>query len=532
MSPLQQFRMPRALRICWGELITMSFGDTSLQLEATDRMLAKAGELAAAGKLAEAVSLYHESLKNIVNLYGARSLKACLCLLDLADIYYHLEQYAEVITLLEQVLVTSQSEEIFSDEKLLSIKFKLGKALEKSGNLRQACQCYAEVLNGANVICGPASPFTKTVAECLRLLSKRTGGALQIEGLDSRPAQSQTGQLAISQGSARNQYDTSQLERLRQSVSRSLPEVSSQSAEAHENPAELQTRKFVREVPNARTYEARTMSAPILLQRYLRAVITVPVACLLVVWLFFSGVLNDKDSMRLSKSKESVASATAALNPTSLAEYAGLYSSTDGVKRFEVQDGGKGILFLGTDAEEVKISKLAGELYAESEGVRVVFRAAGNSLVDENGTKLFKRGTPELGVVAAAHKLADDFNRYYARYGKYPRSQMSLQTAGISYSNALTLRPTQPKLMSVSSDQASSSMTLSDYQNANWMAANLMAMNGAMGEPGGIEVHVFPVSSVGETVFIRGFDREGQLLPSSTTGKCFTVVLVSGAVSR
>ncbi|HNB21013.1 MAG TPA: hypothetical protein PKZ32_01260, partial [Candidatus Melainabacteria bacterium] len=290
--------------------------------------------------------------------------------------------------------------------------------------------------------------------------------------------------------------------------------------------------KFAGGAVKSRSYEQELAPAAKFSRSHLRALITIPAACLLIMWLFFSGVLEDKSALRAGHVKETASSATAALNPTSLAEYAGRYSSTDGVKQFEVQDGGKGLLILGADSEEVKVSKLAGELYAESQDMRLIFRVNTNSLVDEAGTKLFKNGAPELRVVAAARRLGDEFNRYYARYGKYPRSQMSLQSAGISYSNALTLRPTQPKLMSVSSEQASSSMTLSDYQNANWMAANLMAMNGAMGEPGGIEVHVFPVSSAGETVFIRGFDRDGQLLPSSTAGKCFSVVLVAGTVSR
>lgn len=460
----------------------MSFSDTSLQLEATDKMLAQAAELASHGRLADAEKLYQESLKNIVGLYGARSLKACSCLLELSDVYYHNEQYAEVITLLEQVLVTSQSEDIFADEKLLSIKFKLGRALEKSGNLRQAGQCYSEVLNGANVVCGPTSAFTKTVVECVRSLAKKT--------------------------------------------------AQTSSTESTSDQQDFSKHRFVREVPRNRAYNSAIDSPPRSLRLNLRAIITIPTACILVLWLFFSGVLEDKSGVHTDKERTTGASATAALNPTSLAEFAGHYSSTDGIKQFEVQDGGKGVLVLGPDAEEVKVSKLSGELYAETEGLRVVFRPTGNSLVDEKGVKLFKRGTPELVVVTAARKLADDFNRYYARYGKYPRSQMSLQSAGISYSNALTLRPTQPKLMAVSSDNSSSSMTLSDYQNANWMATNLLAMNGAMGEPGGIEVHVFPVSSVGETVFIRGFDRDGHLLPSSTAGKCFTVVLVAGNVSK
>jgi hypothetical protein len=92
-----------------------------------------------------------------------------------------------------------------------------------------------------------------------------------------------------------------------------------------------------------------------------------------------------------------------------------------------------------------------------------------------------------------------------------------LDITPIGYPNqsmAWQKRPTQPKLKAVRADSADSSMKLSDDQNANWIAAHLMAMNGAMGEARRIEVHVFPVSGVVETVFIRGFDRDGQLLPN------------------
>ncbi len=506
-------------------------------------MLSRAGEMAAQGRMAEAEKLYYESLGNIVNLYGAGSLKACDCLLELADIYYHTEQYAEVITLLEQVLVTNQSEQMFADDRLLAIKFKLGRSLEKSGNFKQAAQCYGEVLSSANVVCGPNSPFSKTVAECARSLAKRTGQAAQVEGLDNRLAQSQTGQLTYPPSSARTQYDTSQLERLKQSTSMNMieiaakadadsetrPEKSAQSVPAA--PSIIPAHRDNQKISNARAYGGSIACAS-KSKRPLGAIITIPAACILALWLFLSGVLDEKKGVLTGKDKETGASATAALNPASLAEYAGYYSSTDGIKQFEVEDGGKGMLVFGQDTEPVKVSKMASELYAETDGLRVVFRPTGNCLVDEKGIKLFKRGTPELGAVNAARKMADDLNRYYAHYGKYPRSQMALQAAGISYSNALTLRPVQPKLMCVSSESASSSMTLSDYQNANWMAANLLAMNGSMGEPGGIEVHVFPVSSVGETVFIRGFDRDGQLLPSSTQGKCFALVLVAGALTK
>jgi hypothetical protein len=501
----------------------VSFNDTARQLEATDQLLNQAGQLAARGKYPEAEKLYQESLKNIVDLYGANSLKTCSCLLDLADLYYTQEKFPEVITLLEQVLVTDHSERIFPDEKILAIKFKFGKALEKNGSIKQASEVYSEVLSVANIVLGPNAPFSKTISESLRSLAKRNSSVAHAQ-------QSQTGQTAPVQPV--DQFDTFKQQRIeRQSTSQKL--IPNQSTSAKMSRLDVAINQASVPTVKMRGYDAEMPSAPNFFRQHAGSSITLlAVACLLSVGLFLSGVLEDKRNLPAVADKNPGASVHATPAPGVLASYTGVYSSTDGIKQFDVQDSGTGILRLAGGQREVKVSNVGSELYAESEGKRLIFRTSGQGLVDERGVKLFKNGSPEMNTVEGAQKLAMDLNRYYSQFGQYPHTQMELQQTNICYNNAISNRATSPRLMAVSGEEASSSMTLSDYQNANWMAANLLAQNGTMGEPGGLELHVFPVSSSGETIIIRGFDRDGHLLPSSQPGRCFATILVSGTIRR
>lgn len=500
-----------------------SFNDTARQLEATDRLLLQAGQLAGKGNYREAEKLYQESLKHIVDLYGANSLKTCSCLLDLADLYYNQEKYPEVITLLEQVLVTDHGERIFPDEKILAIKFKFGKALEKNGSIKQASEVYSEVLSVSNIVLGPNAPFSKTIAESLRSLAKRNSSVAYAQ-------QSQTGQTAPVKPV--DQFDSLKHKRMeRQSTSQKL--IPNQSNSGKMSRLEVAINQPTMPNVKIRDFDSEMPNAPNFFRRHAGSSITLlAVACLLAVGLFLSGVLEGKRNFLPVSEKNPGASVTATPAPGVLASYTGIYSSTDGVKQFDVQDSGKGVLRLGHGQKEVKVSNVGSELYAESDGARLIFRTSGQGLVDERGVKLFKSGSPEMNTVEAAQKLAMDLNRYYSQYGQYPHTQVDLQQTSIIYTNSISSRATTPRLMAVSDESSGSSMTLSDYQNANWMAANLLAMNGTMGEPGGLELHVFPASSSGETVIIRGFDRDGHLLPSSQPGRCFATIIVSGTVRR
>lgn len=508
----------------------MSFNDTARQLEATDQLLNRAGQHAATGNYREAEKLYNESLKNIVDLYGANSLKTCSCLIDLAEVYYSQEKFPEVITLLEQVLVTDSSERIFPDEKVLAIKFKIGKALEKNGSIKQASEVYSEVLSVANIVLGATAPFSKTVAESLRSLAKRHSSVPGVAQAAQQAAQSQTGQTAPVQPV--DQFDTFKQRRLtQQSTSQKL--IPNQANSGKMSRLDVAINQPTMPSVKMRDYDTGMPSSPNFFRRHAGSSITLlAVACLLCVGLFLSGVLEDKRNLVAVEDKNPGASVHATPAPGVLASYTGLYSSTDGIKQFDVQDSGTGVLRLGQGQKEVKVANVGSELYAESDGKRLVFRTSGQGLVDERGVKMFKSGSPEMSTVEAAQKLAMDLNRYYLQYGQYPHSQMELQQTNIGYTNAISSRATSPRLMAVSGETTSSSMTLSDFQNANWIAANLLAMNGTMGEPGGLEIHVFPVSSSGETIIIRGFDRDGHLLPSSQPGRCFATTLVSGTIRR
>ncbi|MBZ0187420.1 MAG: tetratricopeptide repeat protein, partial [Candidatus Obscuribacterales bacterium] len=136
----------------------MSFEDITRQLEATDRMLCRAKELFEAGQLGKAERAYKKILNDVVELYGPESLKTCTCLSELAEIAYAQESYAEVITLLEQVIITNCRTSILTNEQMLSIHFKLAKAFEKSNNIHEAYGVYSDLLKKSQQVLGPNAP--------------------------------------------------------------------------------------------------------------------------------------------------------------------------------------------------------------------------------------------------------------------------------------------------------------------------------------------------------------------------------------
>ncbi|MBZ0184844.1 MAG: hypothetical protein K8F91_01240, partial [Candidatus Obscuribacterales bacterium] len=210
----------------------------------------------------------------------------------------------------------------------------------------------------------------------------------------------------------------------------------------------------------------------------------------------------------------------------------GFYAATDGITTLNVAENGEAVLVTGGASKVVSVNKIGAEVYATDKTSKAVFRYSDHALIDEQGTKLFKAGAPELSTVQVIKNVAVTLNRYYQAYGHYPQTQTELQSLEqhIAYMNPLNDRPAFPRLMTVIERRGSSSMTLDEYSNANLITSKLMNLNGSMGEPCGVELYVTPYSSTGETVVIRGYDRSGSLLPCSLAGRCYNLVLVAGSV--
>jgi len=474
----------------------MSFEDITRQLEATDRSIDRARDLVQSGQLNRAQKLYRSILNDVVELYGADSLKTCNCLIDLADIAYAQERYAEVIMLIEQVIVTDNRASIFTAEQLLSVHFKLARAFEKSNNINEAYGTLRDLLEQSEKVLGPSNPFTARVKESLVSLCKR----------NSRKLRSAEKVIETMSDSRQAQFSTNQ--KLKASFARESADH--RAARAY--------------VPDG---------AAVALRRTWGRSITLASAFILCMGFLISGLLqptlHDPDQEK-AKSSAFEANAGPSLAAPS-GSLVGLFVSTDGIKSLNVADNGQGVLSDGGVRTDVKVTRAGAEVYATSDDSRHIFRNVDQSLVDESGARLYKDGAPELSTVQVIKNVAVTLNRYYKTYGRYPQSQAELQSLreNVAYTNPLNDRACFPRLMNVI-EKRGSSMTLDEYNNASNIVGSLMSLSGTMGEPCGVELYVSPYSSSGETVIVRGYDHSGSLLPCSTPGRCYCVVLAGGSV--
>lgn len=560
----------------------MAFEDITKLLKATDEQIAHAKELAKNGDFNQAERILKNNLNNVVELYGSNSLKTCNFLVDIAEVNYSQEKYPEVVTTLQQVLSTNNQDPIFSQKDILSIKFKFAKALENSGNYRDASGAYTELLYESENEFGPDARFTKSVGECLNRLNQRHKRNTRIKEAkpEDRVSQFDTTKKIIVQGkfaqsetgknnpvsekisqyetaknkSVRSPYDTSknpvfsdkanQFETGQYNEVEELSETTNNDAVSADDPQFVtaqnesveQSGAYPNIDPPRRNKQSnlqRFQSVAPERSRPIGRILTMVAACLLCVGLLLSGILSGEDTSILSENKSPNPSSVKAAPEneefsTGLAP--GTYMTTDGLKVLHVDQDGSGKFINVRDEAQVKVERHGAEVYAVTDDENIVFRTVKNGIKDKEGSTLFKTGVPELQTVASIRVLAANLNSYYRQNGRYPNSQAQLMSMHdrAMFKNPMNDTMTFPRLMSVIERRTSSRMSLSDYSYVNNFTSRLMAQSEAMGAPCGVEIYICPISDQGETVVIRAFDSNGKLLPSSQTGRCYTVVLNNG----
>lgn len=495
----------------------MAFEDITKQLKATDERIAYAKELAAKGNFDKAEKILRKNLNSVVELYGSNSLKTCNFLLDLAEVNYHQEKYAEVITTLQQILITNSQDPIYPKEDILSIKFKFARALENSGNIQDACNGYAELLYDSEAIFGPEARFTKSVAESLNRIAKRHKQRIgNVKRVEEKVSQFDTSKNIIVK--VPGEVDP---QPQKQSPPQPQPQANTDSADQAQG--NLLRFNAIEDKKN---------------QLYLfRPIVSAIAVSLLCVGLFLSGVLtNNIFATDGDKTQIHTAEATAALEPQEepldpLALNPGTYSTTDGLKVLIINQDGKGKLIANNQQKQVSVEKHGVEIYAVNGDENIVFRNAEHGIVDQYGSILFKAGTPELDTAAQVRTLAANLNGYFRKFGHYPNCQSKLRSMNDSgmYKNPMTDTYSYPRLMSVIERRTSSRMSLTDYSYVNDFTSRLVSLSDTPGTPGAVEIYVCPISERGETVVIRGYDSKGKLLPCSSNGRCYSIILNDGA---
>ncbi len=469
----------------------MSFQDTSKVLQITDELLEHARLLASNGCHQQAEEICQQILNNIVELYGPKSLKMCTCLAILADVNYAQRKYDHVVVLLQQVLYINSSESFFSNEEVLSYSFKFARSLERCGNTQDACKTYMQLLRDSKGSLGASSSFSRRVEESLRSLIKRNFHSIQdaqrlLDELDGFTTSSKF----VSSSKLRTAFEEKPVTgaaRVLQFTNRRAPRIAS------------------------------------------------AVACIgLCLWFFLAGTIKDHSG------QPNGAEATAALHSTTpglLSMYIGNYSSADGFVKVTISPDNKAVLFSNNEQKEMKVRQLGAELYLESKGQKQVVRTSGQGLVDENGTKLYRAGSPETKTIESMDAIAFVLNEFYSQHGRYPRSPREFQSMGdkiryINSSNNTELFPRYQQIAPQGAAYDAIGMSLSDYTAINQAASRLSAQSGNKEQPGLIETYSLPVGVTGDTMVIRGFDRDGLLLPSSLPGKCFNLTLSGGTVRK
>ncbi|MBX9667130.1 MAG: tetratricopeptide repeat protein [Candidatus Obscuribacterales bacterium] len=472
----------------------MKFDNTFKQLEATDELLTRAKELAGKGQLEQAEDLCRRALTSLVQFWGAGSLKSCYCLIDLADINYQQRKYADVLCSLMQVLAVDEAETFLTEKEYLAISFKVAKSLEKTGCFDDAACRYRKLLNESIAIYGDSSSFCMRVVESLKSLLRRHPEV----GVES---------------------------------DRMLVEYSAVSDE--NKPICLNSQRRLKNVfHDTKDDEQLSTTCRAKWRRLMGRNLSLLAALLLCGWFLVSGVLleHSADQRKVNDARAAIAPTT----PGALANYVGLYSSADGAETLVVEKE-KGIYSKSSFKSEGGIKTVGTNLYLSiDKKSHISFRTSGQSLVSEGGIRLYRAGSPELDTVTQISDITKELNTFYHQRGRYPHTpnEFHCLVNSIKFSNSMNTRPSGVLFQCSAATNKKVIMTVDDYNSYGQEQVTFVTSGNHRADAGSVELMVNPLGNAGETAIVRGYDRNGELIPSSTVGRCYSVALVRGEVTR
>ncbi len=473
----------------------MKFDKTFKQLEATDELLIRAKELAGKGQLEQAEDLCRRALAGLVQFWGANSLKACYCLIDLADINYQQRKYADVLCSLMQVLAVDEVETFLTEKEFLAISFKVAKSLEKTGCFDDAACRYRKLLNDSISIYGDSSSFCLRVVESLKSLLRRHPD------------------LAVESD-------------------RMLDELSAVSDQ--NKPICLNSHRRLKNVfHDPKDDEQLSTSCRAKWRRLMSRNLSLITAALLCGWLLVFGVLHEHsaDQRKVNDARAAITLTT----PGALSNYIGQFTSADGEETLLVEKD-RAVYSKSSFESSGAMKRVGTDLYLTiDKNSHASFRTSGQSLVSEGGTRLYRAGSPELDTVAQIEDISKELNTFYQHRGRYPRTpnEFHCLVNSIKFSNPMKARPSGVLFhCSTATTKKNAIMTVDDYNNFGHEQGSFTAGGNNRAAAGSVELMVNPMATTGETAVVRGYDRNGELIPSSIPGSCFSVALVRGQVSR
>lgn len=213
-----------------------------------------------------------------------------------------------------------------------------------------------------------------------------------------------------------------------------------------------------------------------------------------------------------------------------------IYTSPDGAKQITLLDADHALMT--ARGQSMNASYTVSQPYIlitpEGQTASFSFQKTEDALIDSKGNSLYATWAPEYKISVAMKGLSETATKYYRKFGRYPSTPEQLMDATriISYTSPLTHEACWPtKRLLLGLDNTFTEVNMTDLANMQ-AAAKLLHVWKANEtiEPCSVEFYRVPIGPRTDAFLIRGSDRTGHILKSSTAGLTDMIVCQGGTI--
>lgn len=515
------------------------------------RSLKEAQKAFELGNYPRAQPLYEHALTLLEKSYGEDHSDTCLCIQNLADCYYAQRKYKEAVPFFRRLLIIHEKQHGVNHPDVATALFKLAKTYEKMGMARESESIYRRVLRVGEQVYGPESTFVATALESFAAMLRRNQIRLQeVEQIEERIRDIRERSLTNPGRTTSNII--SNLGNINPAVQTgdTDPIDAAMNAKTTEKGAVSSRLRSLRPRADRQTQEddERPPAGGLLLTQNHVLVALVLIGILVAfgvgVWFCLLPTHNQEEDhvtsawSTLNQMLKIPSNGPGAQNKAVPAKFKILiFTAPDELKAVTLVDSKHGIIRRGgVDMQCVWMGDVGGiVLTPDRQSITYRFSKTSAGLEDDEQTVLYAPDAPETIVISKMRLLAQAANRYFIQWRQYPKDVEHILPLekGVVYNNPFNndrVAPVKRKLFG--HDEQSADMSLNDYANMEAATRQLNVWTPAPLSPGIIEFYRCAGGPEGDTFYIRGTDRTGQLLRGSRPGNAFVIQCTQGHVLR
>jgi hypothetical protein len=520
----------------------MRIEDIDREFRELARSLKEAQQAFRSGNFAQAEPLYKRALELTERSYGEDHADTCVCVQNLADTYYSLRKYKDAVPLFRRLLIMKEKQYGVAHAEVAAVLFKLAKTYEKLGMPHESESIYRRALRVGEQVYGKESTFVATILESFSAMLRRA----QIRLPEAEQMEERVRDIREKLGNP-NRVTTNLLGNLSASIPPGSEEAQQLAANARATTGENhfdtgRLRSLKSHSAGSALREEFAAPRPSLSQPQAIALV-----CAVVLVIALSGgavavyLMNGNKGQSADQQTGAWKALEKLIQPTkkdrgedsSAVLPALIFTAPDLSKQVTLTDRAhalmsmRGVDFKGTYTSEGSQITIT----PDQQSIGYVFKKNAAGLVDQDETVLYASDAGEVMIINKMKLLAHTANRYYRQFGQYSsKVEVMLKgDAGLTYKNPWTQQTMIPEKENILGyDENTSDMNLNDFNNMQSLIRGLGVWRADTTAPGRIEYYRAPAGPEGDMVFVRGTDRNGNLIHSSKPGLCYMIICAGG----